>query len=78
MEAELASASADLDTREWEVLRMRFNEELTQSEIAQRLGVSQMQISRISRRALWKLLAAVRGEEATDGPPPSSTRDPAG
>jgi RNA polymerase sigma-B factor len=75
VEAELASAAADLDTREWNVLKMRFNDELTQTEIAQRLGVSQMQISRISRRALWKLLAAVRGEEATDGPPPSGTRD---
>ena len=42
---------------------MRFDDELTQSEIAERLGVSQMQISRISRRALWKLLAAVRGED---------------
>ena len=47
---------------------MRFNDELTQSEIAERLGVSQMQISRVSRRALWKLLAAVRGEE-DDGRP---------
>jgi RNA polymerase sigma-B factor len=63
IEADLAASTADLDTREWEILRMRFNEELTQSEIAERLGVSQMQISRVSRRALWKLLNAVRGEE---------------
>jgi RNA polymerase sigma-B factor len=78
IEAELAASSADLDTREWEVLRMRFNEELTQSEIADRLGVSQMQISRVSRRALWKLLGAVRGEEGTGGPPPSARREPSG
>ena len=78
VEADLAATSADLDTREWEVLRMRFNEELTQSEIADRLGVSQMQISRVSRRALWKLLAAVRGEEEADGPPPSAPRKPPG
>jgi RNA polymerase sigma-B factor len=76
IEAELAASSADLDTREWEVLRMRFSEELTQSEIADRMGVSQMQISRVSRRALWKLLGAVRGEEETDGPPPSARREP--
>ena len=76
VEADLAAVSADLDTREWEVLRMRFNEELTQSEIAKRLGVSQMQISRVSRRALWKLLAAVRGEDEVDGPPPSAPRRP--
>ena len=76
VEAHLAAGTADLDTREWEVLRMRFNEDLTQSEIADRLGVSQMQISRVSRRALWKLLAAVRGEEEVDGPPPSAPRKP--
>ena len=64
VEAGLAAADAELDEREWEVLRMRFAEELTQSEIGERLGVSQMQISRISRAALWKLLAAVRGEDA--------------
>ena len=75
VEAALASEAAGLDEREWEVLRMRFTEDMTQSEIAAELGVSQMQISRISRRALWKLLAAVRGEEATDGPPPSSSRE---
>jgi RNA polymerase sigma-B factor len=62
VEAELASQTADLDEREWEVLRLRFVEELTQAEIAERFGVSQMQISRISRRSLWKLLSAVRGE----------------
>ena len=76
VEADLAAGTADLDTREWEVLRMRFAEELTQSEIAERLGVSQMQISRVSRRALWKLLAAVRGDDDVDGPPPSAPRSP--
>ena len=52
---------------------MRFVDELTQQEIGQRLGVSQMQISRISRQALWKLLAAVRGEDES-GPVPASSR----
>ena len=54
---------------------MRFGEDLTQQEIGRCLGVSQMQISRISRKALWKLLSAVRGEQA-EGPPPPS-REPA-
>ena len=49
---------------------MRFVDELTQSEIAEMLGVSQMQISRISRQALWKLLTAVRGEDGVEGRPP--------
>jgi RNA polymerase sigma factor (sigma-70 family) len=61
VEAQAASACADLDERELKVLRMRFEENLTQYEIGRRLGVSQMQISRIMRRALKKLLTAVRG-----------------
>jgi RNA polymerase sigma-B factor len=71
VEADLASVDAGLDDREWRVLRLRFVEELTQQEIGRRLGVSQMQVSRVSRRALWKLLAAVRGE-AQDGSVPAS------
>ncbi len=39
---------------------------MTQSEIGKQLGVSQMQISRISRRALGKLLSAVQGEPEGD------------
>jgi RNA polymerase sigma-B factor len=78
VEASLAAASAGLDEREWQVLRMRFADELTQQEIGRRLGVSQMQISRISRKALWKLLAAVRGEGDESGAvPPSGARSAA-
>jgi RNA polymerase sigma-B factor len=76
IEADLASRAAGLDEREWEVLRLRFAEELTQSEIGARLGVSQMQISRISRRALWKLLNAVRGEDQANGSAPPSSPGP--
>ena len=61
IEADHASRRAGLDEREWRVLRMRFVDELTQWEIGRELGVSQMQISRISRRALYKLLGAVQG-----------------
>ena len=49
VEADLTAERAGLDDREWEVLRLRFVDELTQREIGRRLGVSQMQISRISR-----------------------------
>lgn len=63
VEAELASRSADLDEREIKVLRMRFNEGMTQREIGKCLGVSQMQVSRISRGGLKKLIAAVQGHE---------------
>jgi RNA polymerase sigma-B factor len=61
VEAKMACETAGLDEREREVLRLRFGEQVTQSEIGKRFGVSQMQISRIQRRALRKLLDAVQG-----------------
>ena len=64
VEAQLAADTAELDEREWAILRMRFVDDLTQREIAAEFDVSQMQISRISRRALWKLLSAVSGEQS--------------
>ncbi len=44
--------------REREVLRLRFVEDLTQAEIGARIGVSQMQISRIIRQSLMRLRTA--------------------
>jgi RNA polymerase sigma-B factor len=41
-----------LPEREQQILRMRFIEDLTQSEIAGRIGMSQMHVSRLLRRAL--------------------------
>jgi RNA polymerase sigma-B factor len=37
------------------VLRLRFEQDLTQEEIGKRVGISQMQVSRVLRRALAKL-----------------------
>ena len=62
VEAQLAAEEAPLDERERRVLRLRFEEDLNQYEIGRRLGVSQMQVSRIMRRALRKLLSAVQGD----------------
>ena len=60
---EAIEASADvLSELEREVLHLRFAEDLTQSKIAERVGYSQMHISRILRRALEKLRGAA-GEE---------------
>jgi RNA polymerase sigma-B factor len=57
IEADLALTDAlrSLGERERRIVRMRFLEECTQSEIAARMGISQMQISRVLRRALAQL-----------------------
>jgi RNA polymerase sigma-B factor len=51
----VAGCIGDLSERERTVLELRFGAELTQSEIAERIGVSQMQVSRILRRTLERL-----------------------
>jgi RNA polymerase sigma-B factor len=58
----LAEASATverlmrvLSEREREVLRLRFQEDLTQSEIGARIGVSQMHVSRLIRQSIARL-----------------------
>lgn len=48
----LRRALVQLSPRDRQVLTWRFDEECTQSEIAERLGLSQMQVSRIIRRIL--------------------------
>lgn len=46
---------AELDARQRRILHMRFVREMSQSEIAAQIGVSQMQISRIIARAIDRL-----------------------
>jgi RNA polymerase sigma-B factor len=46
---------AALPERDRLILRLRFEKDLTQSEIAERLGISQMHVSRIIRRSLDRL-----------------------
>jgi RNA polymerase sigma-B factor len=60
---EAAESSATLDRllntlseREQLVVRLRFREDLTQTEIAQRIGCSQMHVSRIQRAAVAQLV----------------------
>ena len=48
-------AAAQLSAREREVLALRFVQDLTQTQIAEQIGVSQMQVSRILRRAIARL-----------------------
>ncbi|MFI6261868.1 SigB/SigF/SigG family RNA polymerase sigma factor [Micromonospora sp. NPDC051006] len=51
----LGPALATLDEREQKILILRFYGNLTQSEIATQVGVSQMHVSRLLARALVKL-----------------------
>ena len=48
-----------LPEREAEILRLRFYDELTQTEIADRIGISQMHVSRLIRRCLLDLREAL-------------------
>jgi RNA polymerase sigma-B factor len=62
-ETVLANALRALPERDRLVLRLRFAEDLTQTEIAERIGISQMHVSRLLRRTLDRL-RAVAGEAA--------------
>lgn len=53
--AAIQSALPALTSVQREVLDLRFSEQLKQSEIAARLGISQMQVSRVLRAALERL-----------------------
>ncbi len=46
--------------REREVLRLRFQNDMTQAEIGERIGVSQMQVSRLIRQTIGRLRAAAQ------------------
>lgn len=60
---DLAMHLAHLTPRERLIIQLRFEDELTQSEIGIRLGLSQMQVSRLLRGALDALRRAYREEE---------------
>jgi RNA polymerase sigma-B factor len=63
--ATLAPLLAHVSSRERVVLTLRFGEDLTQAEIGERIGVSQMQVSRLIRQALIRLRAGL-----AERPPP--------
>jgi RNA polymerase sigma-B factor len=64
----LAGGLESLAERERQIVSMRFEEGLTQSQIAARIGISQMHVSRLLRRALAQLRASV-GEVEEPGEP---------
>jgi RNA polymerase sigma-B factor len=69
--ATIAAAARQLSARERQVLALRFVDDLTQTQIAKTIGVSQMQVSRILRRAVARLRELTepghdgRGSQAT-------------
>jgi RNA polymerase sigma-B factor len=58
---------ATLRPREREVLRLRFTEDLLQREIAERVGLSQMHVSRILRDGVTRLREQARRHESSVG-----------
>lgn len=57
LDATVSTVLEHIPARERLILRMRFVEELTQTEIASRIGISQMQVSRLLRGSLERLRA---------------------
>jgi RNA polymerase sigma-B factor len=62
--AVLAPGFRVLDERERKILHLRFFEGLTQSQIAQQVGISQMHVSRLIRRSLEKIRAEIAAEQS--------------
>jgi RNA polymerase sigma-B factor len=61
--AVLAPGFRALDDRERTILHLRFFEGLTQSQIAQQVGISQMHVSRLIRRSLEKIREEIAADE---------------
>jgi len=59
----IKSAMAQLDEKQREVIRLRFFENLSQREVAARLDISQMSVSRVERKALELMKTALAGTE---------------
>jgi RNA polymerase sigma-B factor len=62
--AVLAPGFRVLDERERKILHLRFFEGLTQSQIAQQVGISQMHVSRLIRRSLEKIREEIAADES--------------
>jgi RNA polymerase sigma-B factor len=76
--AVLAPGFRVLDERERKILHLRFFSGLTQSQIAQQIGISQMHVSRLIRRALEKIRDEIGSEEgpaAEEGESPRRAAD---
>jgi RNA polymerase sigma-B factor len=63
--AVLAPGFRALEPRERMILQLRFFDGLTQSQIAQQVGISQMHVSRLIRRSLEKIRETIAADEET-------------
>jgi RNA polymerase sigma-B factor len=65
LDATILTAIKHIPARERVMLHMRFAQDLTQTEIAARVGISQMQVSRLLRRSLDQLRALTQNAAAS-------------
>jgi RNA polymerase sigma-B factor len=64
----LAPAMERLDPRERLILHLRFFEGMTQTQVAARIGISQMHVSRLIRKSIDNLRETMMEQEALSGP----------
>jgi RNA polymerase sigma-B factor len=60
--APLMTALEALDERKRQIVKLRYFDEWSQSEVGRAMGISQMHVSRLERQALSELRAAMGGE----------------
>ena len=70
--ATLERLCATLTARERDILRLRFEEDMTQAEIGAVIGVSQMQVSRIIRQTLEHLRTYAENLQHRDATRPAA------
>lgn len=63
----IAAGLDALEERERQIVELRFFREMTQSQIAAEVGISQMHVSRLLRRALAKMRGRLEEVSAYDG-----------
>jgi RNA polymerase sigma-B factor len=64
----LAPAMEKLDPRERLILHLRFFEGMTQTQVAARIGISQMHVSRLIRKSIDSLRETMTEQQALPGP----------
>lgn len=52
----------ELDSREKKIIQLRYFGDMTQSEIASKLGISQVQVSRMEKKILIKMRIKLSGK----------------